>query len=529
MTKLMNMKFWSIAAVVSGLMMTGPLQRDTAAATFNSGSNCAIFNNSTTCPFSPTVNTTVVLPPDGILHHSTFNIPRGVTVTFQKNARNTPVNILASGDVTIYGTIVLNGTSATHSGTAGSGNFGDDGQPGIGGPGGFDGGYGGFSALFGGAAGLAGGAGKGPGGGQSAAGMYNTDWGGYGGGGGGFGSAGGTGGWAAYTAGGATYGQSSLLPLLGGSGGGGGSAGGSFNGAGGGGGGGGITIASSGTIYLGYNNWQGGCYISNGGICNGITGGSWGSYGRIYADGGAGGSNAGNGQGGAGGGGSGGAIRLVANTIVRGDEGYLQAVGGGGGGSNSGGGAGGNGWIRIEGNTSNWVGNTNPGYSFGLPGHALVPDNPTLSIVSVTPTNGTNSGVTANTPANPSGNADITFPTGTSSATVSLAATNIPLGTTVTVYVVPATGAARSSTLSDALSGSLAAATATATVTLSPGNNVLMAAATYTVTEIIAMNLPKFNGEYVAKIRVEGGMDGKSKVTYITASGKEYPADKAKV
>jgi hypothetical protein len=42
------------------------------------------------------------------------------------------------------------------------------------------------------------------------------------------------------------------------------------------------------------------------------------------------------------------------------------------------------------------------------------------------------------------------------------------------------------------------------------------------------MNLPKFNGEYVAKIRVEGGMDGKSTVTYITASGKEYPAAKNK-
>ena len=49
------------------------------------------------------------------------------------------------------------------------------------------------------------------------------------------------------------------------------------------------------------------------------------------------------------------------------------------------------------------------------------------------------------------------------------------------------------------------------------------------VTETVAMNLPQFNGEYVAKIRVEGGMDGKSQVTYITASGKEYPAVKAKV
>jgi hypothetical protein len=130
-------------------------------------------------------------------------------------------------------------------------------------------------------------------------------------------------------------------------------------------------------------------------------------------------------------------------------------------------------------------------------------------------------------PSNPTGNADITLPQGTTSATVSLAATNIPRGTTVTVYVVPASGATRSSALSNALDGlDDTATTATATVTLSPGNNVLMAAATYTVTEIIAMNLPTFdNGIRVAKVRVESTMGGESKVTYITANGKEYPAD----
>lgn len=513
-----------LALAIGLLLQTVPAQ----AATFVSGSKCAVFNNSTTCPFAPAVNTTIPLPPDGILHYSTFTVPRGVTVTFQKNANNTPVTILASGDVSIYGNIVLNGTSAAHSGTAGDGNLGDDGQPGIGGPGGFDGGYGGLSALFGGATGQAGGAGKGPGGGQTVSGVYNADWGGYGGGGGGFGSAGTTGGWVPYAAGGSTYGQASLLPLVGGSGGGGGSAGASFNGAGGGGGGGAIMIASSGTIFVGHNNWQGSCYISNGN-CNGIIGGSWGNYGRIYANGGAGGSDAGNGQGGAGGGGSGGAIRLVANTITRGEEGYLQAIGGGGGGSNSGGGSGGVGLIRIEGNTTNWVNNTNPAYSFSLPGHVLVPNNPTLSIVSVTPTNGASAGLTSNTPANPTGNADITFPTGTTTATVNLTATSIPSGATADVHVIPASGATRSKVLSTAFSvpDANGVSTATATVTLSPGNNVLQAAVTYTVTELVAMNLPQFNGEYVAKIRVEGGMDGKSKVTYITASGKEYQAGSA--
>jgi hypothetical protein len=212
----------------------------------------------------------------------------------------------------------------------------------------------------------------------------------------------------------------------------------------------------------------------------------------------------------------------------------MEAAGGGGGGGGAeGGGAGGAGFIRLESNViTGWnTGRTNPAYVFGTPGHALVPNSPTLAIVSVTPTNGSSSGVTSTAPASPTGNADITFPTGTTTATVNLAAKNIPSGSTATVYVIPANGVTRSQALSGAFSVADAngVSTATATVTLSPGNNVLQAAVTYTVTELVAMALPQFNGEYVAKIRVEGGMDGNSRVTYITASGKEYPASKAKV
>jgi hypothetical protein len=172
-----------------------------------------------------------------------------------------------------------------------------------------------------------------------------------------------------------------------------------------------------------------------------------------------------------------------------------------------------------------WVtGNSIPAYSFGLPGHATVPNSPTLTIVSVTA-----NASTLTVPATPTGNADISFPTGTTTATVALAATNIPVGSVADVHVTPAVGALRTKVLSAAFAGSLAASTSSATVTLSPGNNVLQAAVTYTVTEVVAMNLPTFdNGERVAKIRVEGGMDGKSKVTYITATGKEYPAEKTK-
>jgi hypothetical protein len=516
------MTFLPLVILAAGLLIQITVKR-AQAGTFESGSTCGVaFYNSSTCrgAFSPTVNTTVQLPPNGILDYTTFTIPSGVTVYYAKNAANTPVIIRTSGDVRIEGSINVSAmTSATNSGTYGDGNLGDDGQPGTGGPGGFDGGYGGLSSLFGGAAFQLGGAGKGPGGGLAGP-NYNSNY-TVGGGGGGFGTAGVSRGYG--MVGGSSYGQATLLPLLGGSGGGGGLAGTTYNGAGGGGGGGAILIAagtasSPATITVGKN----------------------GTYGYIYADGGGGGNSAGSGCGGEGGGGSGGAIRLVANTLAC-PNGYCAMYARGGNGGNScwnNGGNGAAGIIRIEANNiTTWTtGNTNPAYSTGLPGHVLVPKDPvtlldpTIRIVSVTPTSGASSGVTANAPANPTGNADITFPTGTTTATVSLVATGIPSGSTADVHVIPASGATRSKVLSTAFSvpDVNGVSTATATVTLSPGNNVLQAAVTYTVTELVAMNLPKFNGEYVAKIRVEGGMDGKSQVTYITASGKEYPAGKAK-
>ncbi|TWJ32797.1 hypothetical protein [Geobacter argillaceus] len=475
-----------------------------AMAAFESGSTCgAAFHNTTSCrgAFNPTVNTTIQLPSSGILDYTTFTVPQGVTVKFAKIANNTPVIIRTSGNVLIEGTIDVSGSSAVHSGTAGDGVLGDDGQPGLGGPGGFDGGYGGRSPLFGGAPCQAGGAGKGPGGGPTATFCTGNDnWRGGNGGGAGYASVEGVPGWAASN--GTVYGQASILPIIGGSGGGGGAGGGSYNGAGGGGGGGAILIASSGAIIIGKNG----------------VGGA----GRIFADGGAGGSNGGDGCGGGGGGGSGGSIKLVAETLTRVYDGWVGARRGPGGGScYSSGGYGGYGRIRLEANNTNWSGYTDPGYSFALPGKVLVPNNPTLSIIGITA-----GGTTQAVPANPTGVGDVTLPQGTTTATVQIAATNIPIGTTVTVYVVPVIGANRSSSLSTALAGpSDASTSAMATVTLSNGNNVLLASATYTVTELLAMSLPRFGGEYVAKIRIDSEMNGTSRVTYITASGKEYPAD----
>ena len=200
--------------------------------------------------FSPIVDTALDLPSDGVLNFTTVNIPAGVTVTFNKNAINTPVTLLADGDIIIDGTIDISGGDSAAVGAAGDGNTGDDGMYGTGGPGGFDGGRGGIPGNVIGAAGL------GPGAGNQSRGVNsagNTAGTGCGGSGAGYLTAGkpsqvvakpGEGKVKAVcdskndqALGGKVYGVETLLPLVGGSGGGGGSAGTAFAGSGGGGGG----------------------------------------------------------------------------------------------------------------------------------------------------------------------------------------------------------------------------------------------------------------------------------------------------
>ncbi len=150
-----------VLALSSSLVFTSG-----ANAAYVSGSLCANpSNQSCLGAFNPQVNTVIPMPPNGIFDYTSFTVPFGVSVTFVKNAANTPVIIRTSGDVNIQGTVSVIGTKATCSGTACDGILGDDGQPGVGGPGGFDGGFGGYSPNFGGASGQMGGNGKGPGGG----------------------------------------------------------------------------------------------------------------------------------------------------------------------------------------------------------------------------------------------------------------------------------------------------------------------------------------------------------------------------
>jgi hypothetical protein len=167
--------------------------------------------------------------PDGIFQHTTIDIGPGVKVRFAKNAANTPVTWLASGDVTIAGEIDLDGT-------AGGTNV-DPGNEAPGGPGGFDGGLGGKRQSV--SNNSAGTPGQGLGGGLAG---QQVDQLFQGGGNAGYATSGGG------TLGGNIYGNEFLQPLVGGSGGGGSASFSNSDGGNGGGGGGAILIASSGTI-----------------------------------------------------------------------------------------------------------------------------------------------------------------------------------------------------------------------------------------------------------------------------------------
>jgi hypothetical protein len=187
------------------------------AQLFDSGSNGSMG------ALDVTSDLTLDLPPNGVFHYTTITVANGATLRFNRNALNTPVHLLASGDVVINGAIDVSG-SAGNSVVGGSG-----------GPGGFDGGKPGFGA------GAPPGAGYGPGGGLPGQNLIG---------------AGGAGGGAYATAPqfsdgnlnhGSVYGSALLVPLVGGSGGGGTDG---SPGVGGAGGGGAILIASSTRITL---------------------------------------------------------------------------------------------------------------------------------------------------------------------------------------------------------------------------------------------------------------------------------------
>ena len=446
--------------------------------------------------FSPTVDTTVDLPVDGVFNFTTVTIPSGVTVRFNKNTANTPVTFLVSGDVTIDGSINISGGASSTVGAAGDGNQGDDGLPGIGGPGGFDGGRGGVPGNSIGAPGL------GPGAGNQARGN-NTSGTGCGGGGAGYSVTGANSSTSSSSnsptvcdlsdkaLGGNAYGVEILLPLIGGSGGGGASAGTAFGGSGGGGGGGAILIAASGTVTV---------------------------NGAINANGGESGNSAGSLEGGTGGGGSGGAVRIVATTLT--GNGPITANGGNRGisatTSRGYGGKGSTGRIRLEADIYTRTTPTSPNFSFAVPQDIFVAGLPNLRITSV-------AGVAA--PASPTGDEDIVLAESTPNpVTVEFATTGVPVGNTVALTVTPSSGSAVR-VVSAAITGAEAAGVTSVSVDLPDGPSVLSAEVSFTVT--VAMreqfDYSRFaKGEPVERIRLSIDPALGSLTTLMTAIGNEY-------
>ncbi len=436
-----------------------------AQNTFGSGSTGA------DGAFAPTQNMTIPLPDTGVFNYTTVTIPSGITITYIRNAKNTPVTILASGDVQLSGTIILNGQSGN-----------DDGAQGLAGPGGNGGGAGGIIQSTG-------SPGDGPGGGGGGAPIPGAC---AAGGGGGYETAGG--GTSRGTRGGSTYGSKTLLPLVGGSGGGGGCAttidGLNGNGGGGGGGGGAILIASSTSI----------TFPSSGtGIIN-ARGGNGGTPRNPFGAGG--------------GGGSGGAIRLVAN-IISGNA-QLNVSGG------SGGcfffdcaGDGGFGFARTEAfNLTGLASSGNSPISSGLPNAITTVNTPTLAIASV-------AGVAA--PANPVGSfqgaPDIVLPANQANpVTVVVNGANIPSGTSVTVTATSSLGT--STTASATLAGTTASTSGSASISLGSGLSVLTATTVIDLATTGDLKPLFINGEKVDKIEVAAQFGGGSAVTYITHSGR---------
>ena len=424
--------------------------------------------------FAPTTSQTIQVPESGVFNYTTINIPTGVTITYTRNSKNSPVTILATGDVTIVGTISVTGGTGLSNGGGGRG-----------GPGGLDGGAAGFGFDT-----FVGATGDGPGGGGGGSSSNGINLGG--GGGGGYALAGSVGGAQNTNSvggpGGSKYGSSTILPLIGGSGGGGGGAVSGNRGGAGGGGGGAVLIASSTTIN---------------------------STGAINAIGGPG-ANVGAG-GAAGGGGSGGAIRVIANTIT--GAGTLNVTGGSPGGQSTfpGGGSGAPGFVRVEAfNYSSFTPNvlTNSA-TFALPNPVTVPNAPTLRIASV-------AGVAA--PATPLGSLagvpDIVVPSATANpVAVAIEAANIPVGTVVQVSLIPINGA-RTSAQTGPLSGTQAASTASASLSLPSGMCVLTATAVVDVS----MQAMFVDGERVKHVEVVATYGGASELTYVTQSGRRIKA-----
>lgn len=352
-----------------------------AHAQVNSGSNgsdgALDFSSLTNLGYSTNIVINMADHPNGIYQYTYVTIPNNVTVTFIPNANNSPVTWLVQNSVIISGNISVSGQSATIYG------------PGtLGGPGGYRGGnpQEGNSPST---------SGQGPGGGNAGggSGTYN-------------------------------YGNTFLIPLLGGSGGGGGNPSIYYAGGGGGGGGGAILIAASSSINI---------------------------NGQIIASGGGPGNDAGWG--------SGGAVRLVASQIS-GNGGISTTP------NNPG-------RIRFDTYDNEFSGGVSGQFTSGSQ-FIIIPTSgqlPQLTVTSVggVPVSASPTGVLSTPDAVLSAQQNNPIP-------IVVNCVNVPLNSQITVSVKPASGAAVSATgLNN--TGTLSSSTATISIVIPRGGGLIYATA----------------------------------------------------
>lgn len=421
--------------------------------------------------FAPATSQNITVRPGGVYNYTTVSIPAGVTVRYFRNTDNAPVVILASGNVTIDGAIVVSGFDGVGA-TTDAPALG-----GAGGPGGFTGGVSGHqtSTSF-----FAPAAGQGPAGGAP-------------------GVASGAGGQSGNY--GAPTSFVGLTPLFGGSGGGGGFPS-STNASSGSGGGGGILVASSTRITV------------NGAIrANGAN--HVGNF-SCFSFGGA---------------GSGGAIRLVAPEIAGGGGNSVLSAIGGTANVNCSQTPGGPGRIRLEASSlSAFTGLTNPTPSItNAPGPVSPGGNPALANV---PTLAIASVGGAAVPAIATASysvPDIALAPGTSNPIpVVVNATNTPVGspTEIRVRLIPRGTASTVTVPATEHTGSFASSSATANVTLAAGQvTVLQALASMTLTGQFASLFPLIDGEQVERVMVAANIGEPSTLSLVTKSGKERRLD----
>jgi len=173
--------------------------------------------------------------------------------------------------------------------------------------------------------------------------------------------------------------------------------------------------------------------------------------------------------------------------------------------------------LRIEASTSTYTGGVPNGTSFTqFPARPIPTALPALRVTAV-------NGVAAPTsPVGSLASPDINFPTAiTGSVTVNIGASNIPVGTVVSVRVVPTNSAFTATTAtSTALAGTLDNSTATASIGIPPGVGSMTIAATFQITPLFAqLKLPLVDGAVPALAEVVVGKDGTSHLYLLGQEG----------